>query len=422
MPNYLISNGSVLDCTGAKPKKHTSLFVEGNRIAKIGEAAKVKKFAEGKKYKTIDAAGKAIMLGLSDCHVHPYGDIKSVEELELYAGVEYRTLRAAHGYRKVLCSGMTSICTPGGTFNINVELRDAVNSGLIEGPRISAGSRYLSTYNSIGSFMPSHMEQPPSSFGILCNTTNEFVKAARKVIKDGHDVVKVAGDGDTSNTIAGQALSGSITFEDMRAIVEVTHLKDKKVTGHCRSGRASADAARAGFDWIIHASYMNDEELGVVIDHRTPINPTLSLMANTLEWGPDLGLPPVIIENMKHELDAASKVLGKAYKEGVVMMSGTNSGQVSIPYGAWHAREIERHVHYLGMSNMDAILSAMLNNRISLPFGDEVLTVEESNLADILVVDGDPLADIAVHQDPARLLVIMKDGEIVDTSTPIEDP
>ena len=155
MANYLINNGTVLDCTGAKPKKNASLFVEGNRIAKIGETAKVKKYAEGKTYKTIDAGGKTIMPGIIDCHVHPsYGDITSVEEVELYSTVEYRTLKSALACKKVLRAGVTSMGCPGGLFNINVALRDAINSGLIEGPRMAAGGHYLSTWNSTGSFFP----------------------------------------------------------------------------------------------------------------------------------------------------------------------------------------------------------------------------------------------------------------------------
>ena len=97
MSNYLISNGNLLDCTGAKIKVNTSVFVEGNRITKIGAEAMIKKFAEGKKYMKIDAGGKTIMPGMIDCHVHPsYGEVVSIEELELYTPVEYRTLKAAH--------------------------------------------------------------------------------------------------------------------------------------------------------------------------------------------------------------------------------------------------------------------------------------------------------------------------------------
>ena len=419
MSNYLIGNGNLLDCTGAKTKKNTSVFIEGNRIAKIGEEAKVKKFAEGRTYETIDAGGKTIMPGMIDCHVHPsYGEVLSVEELELYTPVEYRTLKAAHNAKKILRAGVTSVCAPGGTFNINVALRDAINSGLIEGPRLSAGSHYMTTHNAIGGgFFPSHMEHPVSSLSVLVNTKDEMVVAARKAIKDGCDVIKISGD-DTF----GISLVGSVTLDDMKAVAEISHLMDKKITIHSRSGRCTADASRAGFDWVIHASYMNDEELGVIIKNRTPVNPTFAFLVNAIEWGADLGIIPAFVDAFKVEVEAASTSLSKAYKEGVMMMAGTDSGQYSVPSGEWHAREIELHAELLGMSNMDAILSGTKNAAFTLPFGQDVGTLEEGKLADILVVNGDPLADLSILQDKSRLEVIMQDGEIVDTSVPIEDP
>ena len=352
MSNYLIGNGNLLDCTGAKTKKNTSVFIEGNRIAKIGEEAKVKKFAEGRTYKTIDAGGKTIMPGMIDCHVHPsYGEVLSVEELELYTPVEYRTLKAAHNAKKILRAGVTSVCAPGGTFNINVALRDAINSGLIEGPRLSAGSHYMTTHNAIGGgFFPSHMEHPVSSLSVLVNTKDEMVVGTRKAIKDGCDVIKISGD-DTF----GISLVGSVTLDDMKAVAEISHLMDKKITIHSRSGRCTADASRAGFDWVIHASYMNDEELGVIIKNRTPVNPTFAFLVNAIEWGADLGIIPAFVEAFKVEVEAASKSLSKAYKDGVMMMAGTDSGQYSVPSGEWHAREIALHAELLGMSNMDAI-------------------------------------------------------------------
>ena len=422
MANYLISNGSVLDCTGAKPKKNTSVFVEGNRIAKIGESAKVKKYAEGKKYKTIDAGGKTIMPGMIDCHVHPsYGDIIAIEELELYSTVEYRTLKSALACKKVLRAGVTSMGCPGGVWNINVALRDAINSSLIEGPRMTAGGHYLSTWNSTGSFFPSHLEHPKSSVGVLCNTTEEFVKQVRLEIKNGVDIVKISGDGDTTST-AGMDLLGSITLDDLKAISEIVHLMDKMVTIHARSGRATRDAALAGFTWLTHGSYMSDEDLAVVVDCGTPINPTFALLANTIDWGPDLGMSPAIIDGYKREVDAASNIIGKAHKQGVMIMAGTDSGQTAVPYGEWHAREMEHLMTYLGMSAMDALRAGTINAAFVLRMQDQIGTIEEGKLADILVVNGDPLADITVLQDKSRLEVIMKDGEIIDTSTPVETP
>ncbi len=422
MGNYLINDGTCLDGTGKRPRKRTSILVTGNRIAKIGPPDKVRAFAEGEgRFKTVEADGKTIMPGMIDCHCHvSYGDVLSFEELDLYTGVEYRTLRGALACKKVLRAGVTAICAPGGTWNINVALRDAIDCGLIEGPRMSCAGRYISTYNAIGSPWPTWMEHPDSSFAKLCNNVHDMVTHVRREIKDGVDLVKVAGDGDTLT--AERTMLGSISFDELNAIADTAHRLGKRCTIHARSAQASADAARAGFDWIIHGSYMSESDLEVVVKHQTPVNPTLSLLANTIDWGPDLGLPDRVLDGYKRELEAASGILTKAHEAGVMIMAGTDSGQGSVPYGEWHAREMEHLITYLGMSNMEAIVAGTRDAAFAVGMEDEIGTLEEGKLADILVVDGDPLADIAVLQDKSRLDVIMKDGEIVDTESPLPEP
>ncbi len=170
MGGYLITGGRLLDATGASPQDSVSVLVEGNRIRKIGPDREVAAAAETLGgYRTIDAAGHTVMPGMIDAHCHiSYGDILSFEELDLYAGVEYRTLRAANNARKVLRAGVTAFSDPGSTWNISVAVRDAINAGLIEGPRMASAGRYITTFNAIGSPWPSWMEHPKSSFAVLC--------------------------------------------------------------------------------------------------------------------------------------------------------------------------------------------------------------------------------------------------------------
>jgi imidazolonepropionase-like amidohydrolase len=423
MNGYLIENGTLLDATGKPPQRGTSVYVEGNKIARIGSRPDVKTFLENRSpYATIDATGCTIMPGLIDCHVHPsYGDITSIEQLELYSSCEYRTLRAALACKKVLRAGVTAMCCPGGNWNINVALRDAVNSGLIEGPRIAAAARYIATWNALGSFFPTHIEHPISSFATIVNTRDEMIAEVRKEIRDGNDIIKVSGDGDTVAPF-GMSVTGSITQDELNAIAEVTHLAGKKCTIHARSGEKAAAAAKAGFDWVIHASFMNEEQLGVLVDRGTPINPTLSLLVNGVEWGPDLGQPQSVTDAYKREVEAASKILTKAHAAGVMIMAGTDAGQLGVPYGAWHARELEHLMTYLEMNSMEAIRAGTINSAFTLGMQHLIGTVEVGKYADILVVDGDPIADIQLLQDPKRLKVIMKDGKIVDTTTPLPEP
>jgi imidazolonepropionase-like amidohydrolase len=423
MDPVLISNGNVLDCSGSPTAKGTSILVVGDRIAKIGPAADLKKFAEQNhpKLRSVDATGLTVMPGLIDVHVHvSYGDSTSAEETSIYTSAEYRTLRAMNNVRKVLRAGVTSIVDPGSTFNVAVAIRDGIRSGLIEGPRMVAAAQYISTSNGIGAMFPTWIEHPPSALSVIRNTRDEMIAEVRKQVRDGVDLIKVSGDGDASRS--ADSILGSLTLADLKAIAEVTHILGKRCTIHARSGRAAADAARAGFDWVIHASFLTDDDLAVFFQTRTPINPTLSLLANAVEWGLDLGASQSILDAFKRELDVAGKALSKAYREGIKIMAGTDSGQTSVPYGEWHARELEHLKNYLGMSSMDAVIAGTRNGAFAMGMEDDVGTLEVGKFADILVVDGDPLQDITVLQDKARLKIIMKGGEVVDTVTPLPAP
>lgn len=424
MTRYLITGGSVLDATGSKPKKKTALFIEDGRIAKIGREEAVKAHAAkvcGNACRTIDATGKTVMPGMIDVHVHTsYGDVTSAEELNLYASGEYRALRGALNIRKVLRAGVTSLVDPGGTWRVATALRDAVNAGMIEGPRMKVASQYLTTYNGIGSVFPTWVEHPVSAFSVMCNTRDELVKEVRRQVRDSVDVIKVSGDGDVLRSEGG--MGGSLTLDDLKAVSEITHLLGKRCTIHARGRRAARDAVEAGFDWIIHASYIEEEDVDAFLETGTPINPTLVLLANVVEWGPDLGCPAPILEGLKRELDAAHRNLSRAHRAGVTMMAGSDSGQSSVPYGEWHARELEIMQDVLGMSAMEAIQTGTRNAAFALGMEDRIGTLEEGKYADVLVVDGDPLADITVLQDKERLDVVMKDGEIVDTRTPLPQP
>ena len=423
MAVHLYSGGTILDATGAAPKPGHALLVEGNRIARIGPEAAVKAYADHNHpgYVAIDARGTTVMPGLIDVHVHiSYGDITSAEELNIYTSAEYRTLRGALNLKKVLRAGVTAICDPGGTWRVSTALRDAVNSGLIEGPRMVAASQYLSTYNGIGGVFPVWVEQPPSAFSVLCNSRDDMVAEVRRQVRDGVDIIKVAGDGDIHRNT--DVSYGSLTPEDLEAIAGMTHRLGKRCTIHARGNRAAREALEAGFDWIIHASYVTDDTIGAFVERRTPINPTLSLLANIVEWGPDLGASVAVVEHMKRELEAVHTNLSKAYRAGVPIMAGTDSGQSSVPYGEWHARELEHLMRYMDMSAMDAILAGTKNAAFALNLADQIGTLEVGKLADVLVVRGDPLADIAILQDKRNIVHVMKDGVLIDRTTPLPEP
>jgi len=417
----LIRGGALIDGNGGPPLGEGALLIEGERIRAVGARREVEKGLELRDpaLRIIDADGKAIMPGLIDSHCHiNYGEPETEEELDLYTPVEYRALRAVWNAQKVLRAGVTSICDPGSTGLVSVAARDAIEAGMFEGPRVTAGGRYLSTHQSITDYYPTWIGVPETSSGVLTQTRDEMVGEIRRQVKQGVDVIKIAGSGQSLFNVYASSDVEAFTLDELRVIVDEAHRLGRKVTTHARSGRATSDAARAGVDWIQHASFMSDDDLNEVLKAGTPICPTWTLLANAIDWGDRFRVPPPLIDEFRRELEVGVKALRRAHEAGVKLMMGSEAGFAITPYGHWHARELELFVRHLGMSPMEAILTATRNNTLALRNGSEVGSLETGKLADVLVVDGDPLRDIRVLQDRSRLAVIVRGGTVVDTDRP----
>ncbi len=408
----LIKNGNVLDGTGKPPLKNASVLVEGNKIVAVGAEAKADAGA-----RVIDATGKTIMPGLIDGHCHiSYGDVRTQEESDISASREYRAIRGVWNAQKVLRAGVTSFCDPGSTCMISVAVRDAIYAGMFEGPRIFAAGPFLTSYNGIADYFPTWVHVP-TGIGVLTNTLPEMITEVRKQIKEGVDLIKVAASGDVSNPTAG-ADTSSLTLEELTGIAKEVHRLSRKVTAHARAGLSAADCSRAGFDWVMHGTLMTDEHLDVLLKNQTPLMPSLTYLTNAVEFGKDCSLSQSMIDGCKWELDRAIPILSKAHKSGLPLLIGSESGFALIPYGHWHARELETYVKYLGFTPMEAIVAATKLNAMTMGLSGQIGTLEPGTLADLLVIDGDPLADIAVLQDPRKVLVVMKDGEQVNLDRP----
>jgi len=408
----LIRNGNVIDGTGKPPLKNASVLVEGDKIVAVGIDVKADASA-----RVIDAAGKTIMPALIDGHCHiSYGDVRTQEESDICASREYRAIRAVWNAQKVLRAGVTSICDPGSTCMVSVAVRDAIYSGMFEGPRIFAAGPFLTSYNGIADYFPTWVNVP-TGIGVLTNTLPEMITEVRKQVKEGADLIKVAASGDISNPTAG-ADTSSLSLEELTAVAKEVHRLGRRVTAHARAGLSAADCSRAGFDWVMHGTLMTDEHLDVLLANKTPLMPSLTYLTNAVEFGKDCSLPQSMIDGCKWELDRAIPILSKAHKAGLPLLIGSESGFALIPYGHWHARELETYVKYLGFTPMEAIVAATKLNAITVGLAGQIGTIEPGTLADLLVVDGDPLADISVLQDLRKILVVMKAGELVDLDRP----
>jgi imidazolonepropionase-like amidohydrolase len=408
----LVRNGQLIDGTGRVPVKNASVLVQGNKIVAVGTDVKA-----DPSVRVVDAGAKTIMPALIDGHCHiSYGDVRTQEESDICASREYRAIRAVWNAQKVLRAGVTSFCDPGSTCMVSVAVRDAIYSGMFEGPRIFAAGPFLTSYNGIADYFPTWVNVP-TGIGVLTNSLPEMITEVRKQVKEGVDLIKVAASGDISNPTSGADMS-SLTLEELTAIAKEVHRLGRKVTAHARAGLSAADCSRAGFDWVMHGTLMTDEHLDVLLKNNTPLMPSLTYLTNAVDFGKDCSLPESMIDGCKRELDRAIPILSKAHKAGLPLLIGSESGFALIPYGHWHARELETYVKHLGFTPMEAIVAATKLNATTVGLAGQIGTLEPGKLADLVVVDGDPIADIAVLQDVSKIHVVMKDGELVNLNRP----
>jgi imidazolonepropionase-like amidohydrolase len=407
-----IVGATLIDGSGERPLTNASIRIIQGRIAKVWSADR-DKAPEQPAERTVDAQGKYVIPGLIDAHCHiSYGEGRTAEEVDIYGGADWAAVRSVWNAGRVLHAGVTSFCDPGSTWNVAVTCRDAIESGMFEGPRIFAAGRHIVADGGFADYYPSWLGMPDSAEGVLCHSRDEMLREVRVQVKNRVDLIKISGDSQAQekNLAAGPCFLP----EEMQAIVELAHQLGKKTTIHARYDKTVKAAIAAGVDWVIHASYLNPADVGILRDSQTPICPTITFTANVVEYGREAGVDQNYVDVKKRELDALAKVHEAAYRAGVVFMAGSEAGFSMTPYGDWHAREIECLVKYCGLSTMDALLASTRNNAAAFGWGEEVGTLKEGAAADLIVLERNPLEDIAVLGRPDGFTMILKSGVPVE--------
>ena len=406
----VIRNGTLIDGSGAPAASNTAVVIEGNRITSVGELPGGINLLDTAKFEDIDATGQWIMPGLIDGHCHLSFGMPAVQGYASARGTVnpgFNALRAARNAQKILRSGVTSISIPGGTWFIEVGLRDAIDAGLVQGPRIYTAGRFIVTYGSIGDYEPSWVGTPEHTLGILANDVTDMITEVRRQTKHGVDFIKLADStwGDTQ----------TIAREEIAAVVEEAHRRNARISIHSRGAGSTKAAAEAGVDWIMHADLATEAELYAVAEAGVRIMPTTTFLFEALEVGKDLGRSDEELDIIKRNADSAVTVLETARTLGVKVMCGTDTGNSPVmPYGVLHAHEAEIMVKFGRYTPMEAITAYTRDNAYVVGLEGELGVIEPGKLADVLILDADPLADIGVLQGGKHLSVVIKDGRQVD--------
>jgi imidazolonepropionase-like amidohydrolase len=410
----LISGGTLVDGSGSAPVPGTDVLVDGDLIVAVGPTGTLAtQVAAGAS--VVDATGCTVMPGLIDAHCHStFDDVQSNDELFFHRPAVASALVTAFNLPKLLRAGVTSFFDPDTVHGIGPQVRDALNAGLFEGPRMATGVQALLTSvgGTAGRLIPDEGEV---GYAAVVNTIEEMVTTTRRQIKYGADWIKIHATGSIPTHMGELQVW---TLDEMKAVCDTAHALGVPVTAHCRNATSTRDAAVAGVDLILHASFLDAEALEAVIASGAAVCPTFTFLANLADYGDAVGASNGMTSIFRGEIEATAAMLRTAYDEGVRLLCGSESGFALTPYGHWHARELEVFVDALGLSPLEAITCATRNNAFAMRMDGQLGVVAEGYRADVLVVDGDPLADIRILQDKRRLKAVVSRGRSVDLTAP----
>jgi imidazolonepropionase-like amidohydrolase len=409
MNDTLFTNVRILDGTGQNPFAG-SVLVQGNRIRQVGRSTAAISTAGAT---VIDAAGATLMPGMCEAHTHfSWNDAATLAAIQAMP-LEEHVLWCAKVAKQYLQAGFTS-CVGAACAKprLDVVTRNAINSGQIPGPRYLAASQEITVHGGLGDETLPHLPFPEFSFGVNVCGAEEMRKAVRMFLKYGVDSIKVNLSGDNF-TPDSPAETTWMTDAEVAAAMEEVRLRGKRGIAHARSAASVKQALRHGIDLIYHASYTDTETLDMLEEakDRVFVAPGIAILYAMLNEAEAFGITRAKATAMgyQREWDTALESLRAMHKRGVRVLPGGDYGFAFTPHGQ-NARDLEFFVKYLGFTPMEAIRSATVYGGQIMMRGDELGAVKDGYLADLLLIDGDPLANLAILRDPKRILAVMKDG------------
>ncbi|MGY8852898.1 MAG: amidohydrolase family protein [Pseudomonadales bacterium] len=347
----------------------------------------------------VDANGKFLMPGMTETHAH-----LSFADASPFAigdtSVEDATITAVGNAAKMLTAGFTSAVSFGSTYKIDVALRGAIESGRIIGPRLLAAGRDLgATASNVDS---------KGGLSQIADGPWALRQAVREQRRDGVDIVKIFIDGEAINATNPP---GELSFcdEEVEAVVSEAHRRKMRVACHARSAAAVKQAVRAGVDFIGHANYLDQEAVDLLAAAKDQIfvGPAIAWEVQYLAQCESLGVSKATVraQGYEREIEATIATVEKLRAAGVRLVVGGDYGISIAPHGTY-AKDLEYFVALFGMRPADALLCATRNGGQAFDPKGRLGTLTEGAVADLVLVDGDPLSDITVLQDQSKLTVV----------------
>jgi len=404
----LFRNVRVLDCTGKMPFEG-SVLVKGNLIAAVVPAAQALTVPDAM---VVDGQGATLMPGLIEAHSHlTFTDVAQSVDLGFIPPEEHM-LKTAANARRMLDAGFTSCFSAAAAKpRLDVVLRNAIDNGDFPGPRTLAASPEMTVSAGLGDVRLYHMYR--ENFAVVCNGPEEFRRYSREMVREGVDTLKINVSGD-AGTPASPADTTVMNEAEVAAVCEVAQAHGKRVAAHARSAESVKMCLRHGVDVIYHATLLDDEARDQLESRRDRVfvAPVLGNLYSTLNEAAPWGITRAIAEErgIAQELDAGIENMKALHRRGVRVLIGGDYGFAWNPIGT-DARDIAHFVDMLGFAPMDAILSATRLGGELMRLGDCIGQIRTGYLADLILVDGNPLANVALLQQREKMRAIMKNGE-----------
>jgi imidazolonepropionase-like amidohydrolase len=392
-PSFLLRDVTVVDGTGAPPVPDQAMVVEGRRIAWMGPADQAPVTSPDA---VLEGGGRTVLPGLINCHVHLTADGAPDLLAQVAADtIPVATLRAARSAWATLQSGVTTVRDCGAADNIVVDLAKEIDRGLVPGPRVQAAGRPITMTGGHGHFMGREADGP-----------DEVRKAARTEIKSGAAVLKVMATGGVL-TPGVSPTQTALLPEELAVVAQEAHNSGRRVTTHAIGRAGIHNALLAGIDSIEHGFYLDDELLELAIAQGTFLVPTMLAVDGIIRNGRAKGIPAWVVDKAESEAEQQRKSFAAAVSSGMRIAAGTDAGTPFNTHGDL-ARELALMVEH-GLSPMQVLVAATSAAAENLGLAHDLGTLTAGRLADLILVDGDPIADITAT---GRVALVVKDGVV----------
>ncbi len=398
----VVKADKLLDVRKGAYIEHAAVWIEGEHIQEVGPASEVQAHAP-KNSKVIDLGRATLLPGLIDCHTHimariPEGDDGYILNLATKSQA-FRALEGAYDARITLEAGYTTIrdVENEGSGYADVALRDAINQGLAEGPRMQVATRAIAA---VGQYYPFGVSPDLSDFPTgaqMVSGVEEARRAVREQIGNGADLIKVYADWEHP----------TLTVEEMRVVVEEAHKQKRKVAAHATTPEGIKNAVTAGVDSIEHGHGADREDLELMKAKGTFLVPTVGVIDANIDGRRNEPLTPEQRARMEKFLAGIQQEVQTAKSLGVKIAAGFDAAD---PEGQGkNAMELAAMTKR-GLTALEAIQAATINAAELLSWQDKVGAIESGHYADLIAVDGDPLLDITLLQ---HVNFVMKGGKVV---------